>query len=122
MKIGFGLALAVTVLAFDCNFARAQDATAGEAVFAQCTACHSLDGSNGIGPSLRGIIGRKAGSSPGFRYSRAMKNLRSNWDEAALDAYIADPQATVPGNLMPFSGIVDKKQRDDLIAFLLTLK
>jgi cytochrome c len=102
--------------------AGAQDAAAGKAVFAQCTACHSTDGSNGTGPSLQGIAGRKAGSFPGFRYSRAMKNAGRTWDAASLDAYIANPQGTVPGNLMPFSGIADAKQRADLVAYLLTLK
>ena len=102
--------------------ANAQDAAAGKAVFSQCTACHSTDGSNGTGPSLQGIAGRKAGSFPGFRYSRAMKNAGRNWDAASLDTYIANPQAAVPGNLMPFSGVADAKQRADLIAYLLTLK
>ena len=102
--------------------AQAQDATAGKAVFAQCTACHSIDGSNGAGPSLQGISGRKAGSFAGFRYSRAMKNASTIWDAASLDAYIANPQAALPGNVMPFSGLPDAKQRGDLVAYLLTLK
>ena len=102
--------------------AHAQDANAGKAVFAQCTACHSIDGTNGAGPSLQGINGRKAGSFAGFRYSRAMKNATTTWDAASLDAYIASPQTALPGNVMPFSGLPDAKQRADLVAYLLTLK
>ena len=102
--------------------AHAQDATAGKAVFAQCTACHSVDGSNGAGPSLQGIVGRKAGSFAGFHYSRAMKGAGYAWDAAHLDAYLANPQAALPGNVMPFSGVPDAKQRADLVAYLATLK
>jgi cytochrome c len=81
-----------------------------------------IDGSNGVGPSLQGINGRKAGSFAGFLYSRAMKNAGHAWDAKSLDAYLADPQKAVPGNLMPYSGVTDAKQRADLIAYLATLK
>jgi cytochrome c len=110
------------VLALATAGAYAQDATAGKAVFAQCVACHSVDGSNGAGPTLKGIVGSKSGEVDGFRFSRAMKNAGINWDAKTLDAYIANPQATIPGNVMPFSGLLDAKQRADLIAYLLTLK
>ncbi len=101
--------------------AHAQDASAGKGVFAQCAVCHSVDGSNGVGPSLQGIVGRNAGTFAGFRYSRAMKAANRTWDATTLDTYIADPQKAVPGNVMPFSGIPDAKQRADLIAYLKTL-
>ncbi len=110
------------VVAGSPGFSQTQDATAGKAVFAQCVACHSVDGSNGVGPSVQGIIGRKAGSRAGFRYSRAMKNTAYIWDAAHLDAYLANPQAVIPGNVMPFSGVTDAKARADLIAYLATLK
>jgi cytochrome c len=110
------------VLALAASTALAQDAAAGKTAFAQCTACHSVDGTNGLGPSLKGVIGRKAGSFAGFRYSRAMRTSTMTWDEKSLDAYIAEPQKVVPGNLMPFSGVADAKQRADLIAYLATLK
>jgi cytochrome c len=119
MKFGRCLGLSLFAVALSSNVAAAQDAAKGKLVFAQCAACHSLDGSNGRGPSLKGINGRKAGSFPGFRYSRAMKATPYNWDAAKLDAYIANPQSAIPGNLMPFSGIADKQQRADLVAFLL---
>ncbi len=102
--------------------AGAQDAAAGRANFAQCAACHTIDDSNGAGPSLKGVVGRKVGSYPGFHYSRAMKSTDWTWDAAKLDTYLADPQVAIPGNVMPFSGLPDAKQRADLIAYLLTLK
>ena len=99
--------------------ARAADVEKGKAAFEQCAACHSLDGSGDYdGPSLKGIIGRKAGSLDDYRYSAAMKRSEVTWDGAALDKYIADPQAFIPGNRMAFAGIADKAERDDLIAFL----
>jgi cytochrome c len=100
----------------------AQDAVAGKAAFARCAACHSVDGSNGVGPSLQGVIGRKAGSFAGFRYSRAMKAAPTTWDAASLEAFIADPQKAIPGNVMPFSGVPDAKERADIVAYLATLK
>ena len=100
----------------------AQDVAAGKEAHAQCAVCHSTDGTNGVGPSLQGVVGRKAGTFAGFRYSRAMKGADITWDDKSLDAYLSDPQKTVPGNVMPFSGIADAKQRADLIAYLKTLK
>jgi cytochrome c len=102
--------------------AQAQDAAAGKAVFAQCASCHTTDGSPLVGPSLQGIAGRASGSFGGFRYSRALKSANITWDDAHLDAFIANPQTVVPGNVMPFSGIADAKQRTNLIAYLKTLK
>jgi cytochrome c len=100
----------------------AQDADAGKAVFAQCAACHSIDGTTSAGPTLKGVIGRKAGSLPGFRYSRALKSAPVVWDASSVDAYIAEPQKFIPGNLMPFSGVPDAKDRTALIAYLKTLQ
>jgi cytochrome c len=102
--------------------ANAQNATAGKAVFGQCAACHSIDGKNGLGPSLKGIVGRTAGSAPGFHYSHAMANVGKPWDAASLAAFIESPQKAVPGNVMPFSGLPDAGQRADLLAYLQTLK
>jgi cytochrome c len=99
--------------------ARAADPEKGKAVFEQCAACHSLDGTGDYdGPTLKGIIGRKAGSLEDYRYSAAMKRSDVTWDAATLDKYVADPQAFIPGNRMAFAGIGDKAQRDDLIAYL----
>jgi len=102
--------------------ASAQDAAAGKQVFTQCSVCHSTDGTNNVGPSLKGIAGRKAGTFAGFHYSHAMKAANITWSDQTLDAYIANPQKVVPGNVMPFSGLAADKQRADLIAYLKTLK
>ena len=91
----------------------------GKTVFEKCAACHSLEaGKNDIGPSLAGIFGRKAASLDDFRYSTAMKHSNVTWDEHTLDAFIEDPQAFIPGNRMPFDGLKDKQDRDDLLAYL----
>jgi cytochrome c len=110
-------ALAATVIA---GAARAEgDAARGKVVFLQCRACHSLNaGQNGIGPSLHGLFGRKAGTAPDFPYSPFMKRSGITWDEAALKSYLPDPQAKVPGTKMTFAGIKDPQQLDDLIAYL----
>jgi cytochrome c len=102
--------------------ARAQDAERGKQAFVACATCHSIDGSNGLGPSLRGIVNRISGSVEGFHYSRAMRNAKITWNAPTLNAYLAAPQSVVPGNLMPFSGIADPAQRDDLIAYLESLE
>ena len=100
------------------------DAERGRVVFNQCVVCHSERAGDvpNPGPDLRGVVGRPAGSVPGFRYSRALRNARRPWTETTLDAFIADPQAAVPGNTMPFPGIVEETQRRDLIAYLKILK
>lgn len=95
----------------------------GEAVFQRCYACHSVEpGETGLtGPNLRGILGRAAATEPGFAYSEAMRAAaRASlvWDARTLDAFIADPQAVVPGNGMGFFGLPDARDRADLIAFL----
>ena len=99
----------------------AQNTTATGGVFGQCEVCHSVDGINGTGPTLKGVVGRQSGTVPGFRYSRAMKSAGITWDDKSLDRYLADPQELVPGNVMPFSGIADRAQRAELIAYLKTI-
>jgi len=100
---------------------QAQDAAAGKAAFAQCSACHSIDGKSGVGPSLKGVFGRPAGSEPGFRFSRAIMASGMKWDMDSLDAFLTSPKTSVLGNAMPFSGIFDATQRADLISYLQTL-
>jgi len=104
------------------TFAMAQDAANGESVFKKCKACHGLDGKNKVGPALNGVVGRKAGAVDGFNYSDAMKNSGKTWDEASLDAYLADPKGNIPGNKMVFVGVKDEKDRKDLIAYLAAQK
>jgi nitrite reductase (NO-forming) len=84
----------------------AGDAAAGRTVFRKCSVCHSLEsGKNLVGPSLAGVIGSKSAAKPNFNYSDAMKKANLTWDAATLDAYLADPGKTVPGNRMPFPGL-----------------
>jgi nitrite reductase (NO-forming) len=76
----------------------AGDAAAGRQVFRKCQACHSLEpGKNVLGPSLAGVLGRKSGSVEGYNYSPAMKQANLVWDQKTIDAYLADPGKTVPG-------------------------
>lgn len=95
----------------------------GEKVFEECRACHSVDGNNSdVGPTLRGVLGRKAAALDDFRYSPAMKRAEITWTRQTLDAFIADPQKAVPANRMPYSGLADAKSRADVIEYLQTLK
>ncbi len=104
--------------------AHADDAAvaAGQKEFSACKMCHSIQpGKAGIGPSLYGVVGRKAGSVAGFSYSKAMTASGLTWDAATLDAYLAAPQAKVPGNRMPYGGQKDATKRQAIIAYLKTL-
>ncbi|MFL9927232.1 c-type cytochrome [Herbaspirillum lusitanum] len=93
--------------------------TLGRQIFQQCAACHSLaPGVNGLGPSLAGVIGRKAGSLSGFRFSNAIKRSGITWDEASLARFIQEPQQLIPGNRMPFSGVEDAAQAQALLEYL----
>ena len=95
------------------------DPEKGKVVFEQCAACHSLgEPGDYDGPTLKGVIGRKAGSLEDYRYSAAMKRSEVVWDANSLDKYTEDPQAFIPGNRMAFAGISDKTDRDDLVAYL----
>ena len=116
------LALHLTGIAVVPSSAAKPDIDNGRKVFAACAACHASDQATPTGPELSGVFGRKPGSLPGFRYSRALKNAKFVWDETALDAFLAEPQAAVPGNTMPFPGLPDAEQRRDLVAYLKTLK
>ena len=111
------LALGLSVAA---GPARAQDAAAGEKVFGVCRACHQIGETAkiAVGPVLNGVIGRKAGTYPGYSYSEANKNSGITWDEATFTTYIKNPRGTIPGTKMIFIGITDEKKIEDLIAFL----
>ena len=94
------------------------DAAAGRLVFRKCQACHSMEpGKTLLGPSLAGIVGRKAGADANYNYSPPMKQANVVWDAKSLDAYLADPQKVVPGNKMPFPGLKTEQDRADVIAF-----
>jgi cytochrome c len=113
-------ASALAALLTTTGVARADgDAVRGEKRFDECVTCHSLkEGVNGVGPSLHAVFGRKAGGLDDFRYSPAMKRSGLTWTPQALTTFIADPQKAVPNNRMPFAGMPEAADRDDLIAYL----
>lgn len=102
----------------------AGDAGAGAGLFNRCAICHSnaKGAPNKLGPNLFSVVGRKAGTVPGYSYSAAMKRAGFVWTPGKLSDYLASPQKVVPGNNMPFAGIGDATQRADLVAYLATLK
>jgi cytochrome c len=116
-SLGSGMTGALLLLLAAAGAASAADAERGKVVFETCAACHT-DKPDAIGPSLRGVYGRKAGSLKDFRYSNAMRNANFVWDEANLGAYIKDPQAKVKGNRMPFGGLSSDHDIEDVIAYL----
>jgi len=118
------IALAATLFAICLSTsARAADPEAGGKVFrAQCTACHAIvPGKKLVGPSLFGVVGRKAGTED-FAYSEANKSSGITWDEATLEKYLVSPKAMVPGTKMTYAGLKNDTQRADLIAYLATIK
>ena len=100
--------------------ALAQNPPSGATLYAPCKVCHSLDpsGKKGLGPPLDGVVGRKAGTVVGFTYSTAMKKSGKVWTPKLLDAYLADPRNTIPGNRMSYPGIKDPVKRAALIKWL----
>ena len=100
--------------------ARAQDAAAGEKVFAQCRACHQVGPTarNLVGPKLNGLFGRKAGTINGYNYTDANKNSGITWDEAVFAEYIKNPREKIPGTKMVYAGLKDEQRIKDLTAYL----
>jgi cytochrome c len=100
--------------------AAAQDAAAGEKVFTKCKVCHQIGESakNMVGPVLNGVVGRPAGTYPGYHYSDANKNSGITWDEATLKVYLKDPKAKVPGTKMVFPGLTSDEDIANVIAYL----
>ena len=98
------------------------DAAKGEKVFAKCKACHEVEkGVNKVGPTLKGVVGRKAASVPEYKYSEAMLAKGAEgvvWDEATLTAYLPDPKAFVPKTKMAFAGLKKPEEVADVIAYL----
>lgn len=95
------------------------DAEAGKKIFNRCKACHTLaEGKNRVGPSLHGVVGRPAGSLPGFKYSKAMKESGLTWNEDTLKKFLASPKKLVPGTRMTFPGLKKEQDIEDVIAYL----
>jgi cytochrome c len=88
-----------------------------------CAVCHSADpGTNKLGPSLAGVVGRKSASLGDYSYSPAMTKAGLTWDAATLDKYLTDPTKVVPGTKMLFPGVKDAGDRKALIDYLATLQ
>ena len=100
------LAIAALLFAAATGVAVAADAAHGKVLFAACVACHT-EKPDAIGPSLKGVVGRKSAALEDFRYSNPMKRANLVWDAANLRAYLLDPQAKVKGNRMPFGGVAN---------------
>lgn len=95
------------------------DPVHGESVFHRCQVCHSIKaGENHIGPSLHGVVGRKAGTVEGFNYSTANKGSGIVWSEQKIFDYLKNPQAMVPGTKMSFPGLPNAQDRADVISYL----
>lgn len=90
--------------------------THGKTVYQVCMGCHSLD-EDDLGPRHRGVVGRAAGTVPGYAYSLALKNSHIVWDRETLDRWLTNPQALVPGAKM-FFAMPNAQDRADVIAYL----
>ncbi|HUW38406.1 MAG TPA: c-type cytochrome [Rhodocyclaceae bacterium] len=112
------VALALAAVAAAAKEAELQgDPSAGKAIYARCLACHAL-AYDRTGPRHCGLFGRRAGSVKGFAYSKAMKRSRIVWNEKTLDRFLANPLKAIPGTAMGYAGVVDRKERADLISYL----
>ncbi len=98
------------------------DAAKGEKTFRKCKACHAVEaGKNKVGPSLHNLIGRTAGTSEGFKYSKAMVTFGESgkvWDEATISTFLEKPKTLVKGTKMAFVGLKKPADRDNVIAYL----
>jgi cytochrome c len=115
------IAVGVFLLLALASPATAADPDHGKALYQTCAACHT-ERPDALGPSLKGVVGRKSAALEDFRYSNPMKRANLVWDEANLRAYIQDPQAKVKGNRMPYGGLTDGKDVDDIVAYLKILQ
>jgi cytochrome c len=101
----------------------AADSTAGQEIFkAQCGICHAtITGKNGVGPTLFGVVDRRAGSVPDFNYTADHKKLGITWNATTLNKYLTNPRAMVPDTSMIYPGLKDNAKRADVVAYLATL-
>jgi cytochrome c len=97
------------------------DAASGEQVFEKCAICHSVvAGQHMMGPSLNGLIGRRAGTVEGFSFSIALRDSGVVWSDTTLDAFLKSPQSFIPGTVMPFGGIQNIAERTALVCYLMS--
>lgn len=98
------------------------DASAGETVFRKCASCHKLDGSDGVGPHLNGVVGRAKASAEGYQYSEALLALAADtWTPENVAGFIENPKGYLPGTKMNFGGLPDAEDRANLVAYLSTV-
>ena len=115
------VALAVLAMSLCPSAVRAEDDDLEITFNDHCRECHSfVKNDNRLGPTLYGVVGRKAGMEAGYGYTDSVKSSGVTWDEATLDKWIADPDAVIPGNGMspPYSGLADADIRKKIIAYL----
>jgi cytochrome c2 len=125
MKFKISAAAAALLLSMPVAAYAAGDAAKGETVFKKCKICHQVGptAKNAVGPDQNNLIGRKAGTGEGFKYSDAMKEAGDKgmvWTEENIDKYLADPKNFIPKNKMAFVGLPDAQDRADVIAYLKT--
>ena len=117
-----GVFVFISTAAITTGYAWAQDAAAGEKVFAKCKTCHVADqDKNKVGPSLKGVMGKQAGVHPGFKYSPAMVEAGKAglvWDDAKLSEYLKNPKTMVKGTKMAFPGLKKDDEIANVIAYL----
>jgi len=112
---------AVEEVPFEVVFASA-DAADGEKVFGKCKSCHSIEGKDGVGPHLNGVVGRDHAAIEGFKYSEAMAAKKGTpWSEAELYGFLQNPKGWLPGTKMGFAGLAKPEDRANVIAYLATL-
>ena len=122
MKVSMMVQAGVALCGMFCGVgAMAADASHGKELFIACAACHT-ENADAIGPNLKGVVGRKSAALDDFRYSNPMKRANLVWDADNLRGYLVDPQAKVKGNRMPFGGVANPSEADDLVAYLETYK
>ena len=121
LSIAMTIAFASATLSVAAHAASAGDPVAGKIAYGACMSCHSI-GDNDIGPAHQGVVGRKAGSVPGYSYSIALKNSGIVWTPEKLRPYVHSPQTTIPNIRMSFQGLKNMKDVDDVVAYLQTFK
>lgn len=119
MRIAKILGLVAMAAVLGASAAHAGDAAKGQKVFNKCKACHEVAADkNKVGPHLKGLFGRTAGTIEGFKYSEGMKASGIVWSEETLKPYLTDPKAVVPDGKMAFAGLKKEEELENVIEYL----
>jgi len=122
VRLPLSIAVALLAPVASAQAQTAPDPVKGKQVFARCAVCHNVDAKPGkLGPSLAGVINRRAASVAGFRYSPAMKSSKLTWTPPNIDKYLAAPRTVVPGTTMMSPPVVAAGDRANIIAYLKTV-